>query len=90
MHSETTERHLEYKKFKNILKYLLAIVGLWSSKKSNFLFRSLLCLHISFFLIPIIGAFNFLKTHISNVNLATKSLSILVGFSTIIMKVRYY
>ncbi|XP_057327197.1 putative odorant receptor 92a [Microplitis mediator] len=81
------EKRLEYMKFQTLIRRLLLVIGFWSSKNSNILFQSLLFLHLSFFIIPIIGVFNFFQTHISNIFLATKGLSVLVGYSTVIMKI---
>ncbi|CAD6214728.1 GSCOCT00004194001.3-RA-CDS [Cotesia congregata] len=81
------EKRIEYMKFQIMVKRFLCIIGFWSSENSNIFFKNLLFLHLSFFIIPIIGVINFFKTHISNIHLATKGLSVLVGFSTVIVKV---
>nr|WGO81759.1 olfactory receptor 81 [Microplitis mediator] len=81
-----TEKQIEYVKFQSIIKRLLFIVGLWTKEDSSLLFRSLFHIYLSFFIIPIIGVVNFLITNITNMNLATKSLSTLLGFSTVIIK----
>lgn len=83
------EKRMEYMKFQIMVKRFLCIIGFWSSENSNIFFKNLLFLHLSFFIIPIIGVINFFKTHISNIHLATKGLSVLVGFSTVIVKVQY-
>ncbi|XP_057327198.1 uncharacterized protein LOC130668761 [Microplitis mediator] len=80
------EKQIEYVKFQSIIKRLLFIVGLWTKEDSSLLFRSLFHIYLSFFIIPIIGVVNYLITNITNINLATKSLSTLLGFSTVIIK----
>ncbi|CAD6214740.1 GSCOCT00013821001.3-RA-CDS [Cotesia congregata] len=73
---------LEYVKFQTVIKRLLFIVGLWTKDDSSILFRSLFHIYLSFFIVPTIGVINFFLTNITNINLATKSLSTLLGFST--------
>ncbi|XP_074102600.1 odorant receptor 13a-like [Cotesia typhae] len=77
---------LEYIKFQNIIKRMLSIVGLWTKKDSSLLFRSLIHIYLSFFIIPTFGTINFFVSNITNINLATRSLSTLLGFSTVIIK----
>ncbi|XP_057327186.1 uncharacterized protein LOC130668751 isoform X2 [Microplitis mediator] len=80
------DKQLEFVKFKNIIKRLLFIVGLWTKDDSNLIHRSLLHIYLSLFLIPIVGVFNFFITNITNISLATRSLSIILGFSTVMIK----
>ncbi|XP_053593400.1 odorant receptor 13a-like [Microplitis demolitor] len=80
------ENQLGYVRFQTLIRRLLFIIGFWNTKNSSPLFRSLLLVHLSFFILPLIGVVNFFKTHISNIFLATKGLSVLVGYSTVIMK----
>ncbi|KAG8037782.1 hypothetical protein G9C98_005993 [Cotesia typhae] len=80
------DRQLEFVKFRSIIKKLVFIVGLWTKEDSSLFHRSLLAIYLSFFIIPIVGVGNFFITNISNISLATRSLSTLLGFSTVMIK----
>ncbi|XP_044596833.1 putative odorant receptor 92a [Cotesia glomerata] len=77
---------LEYDKFKNFIRRLLSLVGAWSTEESNLFARSLLYLHLAGYVIPVIGVFNFVGVNILNIKVVAKGLSILMGFSTNILK----
>ncbi|CAD6214750.1 GSCOCT00013828001.3-RA-CDS, partial [Cotesia congregata] len=76
------DKQLEFVKFKNIMRKLVFTVGLCTKEDSSFLHRSLLIIYLLFYVIPVIGACNFLITNISNISLATRTVTQLLGFLT--------
>ncbi|XP_044596840.1 odorant receptor 4-like [Cotesia glomerata] len=80
------DKQLEFVKFKNIMRKLVFTVGLWTKEDSSFLHRSLLIIYLLFYIIPVIGACNFLITNISNISLATRAVTQLLGFLTVTLK----
>ncbi|KAG8037787.1 hypothetical protein G9C98_005998 [Cotesia typhae] len=80
------ENRKMYVRFQTLIRRLQLIISFWSSKNSSILFLSLPYLHLGGFLLPLVGVINFFRTYISNINLATKGLSVLVGYSTVMMK----
>ncbi|CAD6214732.1 GSCOCT00004196001.3-RA-CDS [Cotesia congregata] len=79
-------KEVEYKKFRSFIKYLISLAGIWTTEHSNSFVRSLLYIHVSCFIIPVIGVLNFINTNITNVTLVTKGLSVLMGMATNMMK----
>lgn len=81
------KKELEYVKFRNFIRRLLSLIGAWSTEKSNIFVRSLLYVHLSSYVIPVIGVLNFVNINILNIRIVAKGLSIFMGLSTNIMKV---
>nr|WGO81820.1 olfactory receptor 150 [Microplitis mediator] len=79
-------KELEYVKFKNFISRLLSLIGAWSTENSNIFVRSLLYIHLSFYIIPSIGVLNFVNINILNIRIVARGLSIFMGLSTNIMK----
>ncbi|KAG8037785.1 hypothetical protein G9C98_005996, partial [Cotesia typhae] len=77
---------LEYVKFQNVIKRLRRIVGLLKKEEPGSLSRSLIYIYLLFFIIPVFGTINFLFAHITNIIIATRALSLLLGFSTTMIK----
>ncbi|KAK0170510.1 hypothetical protein PV328_008348 [Microctonus aethiopoides] len=77
----------QYRAYRNTIKYLLLVVGLWPNKKSS---QSYLLLSYSSLLLSVITTFGIIghvRMNFTDVTLATKSMSIMISFSAVILKI---